>query len=57
MWILAADMLRWVQSTDTEYSINEQGPWAPQYKPNASETSHLVEDSEWGVRYGKHLPL
>ncbi|KAF7562394.1 hypothetical protein G7046_g1749 [Stylonectria norvegica] len=41
----------WVQSSDTLYRINQEGPWAPQYKPNSSDTAHLVEDAKWGVQY------
>ncbi|KAH7146401.1 aspartic peptidase domain-containing protein [Dactylonectria macrodidyma] len=50
----SADM--WVQSSDTEYFTNKEGPWAPQYKPDASNTSHRVDDAEWEVRYmdGSH---
>ncbi|KAH7183013.1 aspartic peptidase domain-containing protein [Fusarium flagelliforme] len=41
----------WVQSTDTVYRVTTEGPWAPQYKPNASKTSHRVRDAEWEVEY------
>ncbi|KFA60897.1 hypothetical protein S40285_04850 [Stachybotrys chlorohalonatus IBT 40285] len=41
----------WVQSTDTEYVYNRRGPWSPQYKPNVSETSQLVQDAQWSVDY------
>ncbi|KAH7320076.1 endothiapepsin precursor [Stachybotrys elegans] len=43
---------RWVQSTDTQYRVNIDGPWAPQYKPNASSTAEYVENSSWDVLYG-----
>ncbi|KPM38443.1 hypothetical protein AK830_g8144 [Neonectria ditissima] len=45
----SADM--WVQSSDTEYMANVKGPWAPRYKPEASNSSHRVEDAEWYVEY------
>ncbi|KAK7413201.1 hypothetical protein QQX98_007925 [Neonectria punicea] len=45
----SADM--WVQSSDTEYMANVEGPWAPQYKPEASNSSRRVEDAEWYVEY------
>ncbi|KAJ3524742.1 hypothetical protein NM208_g11938 [Fusarium decemcellulare] len=41
----------WVQSSDTIYRANPQGPWAPQYKPNASRTSRRLKDAEWNVEY------
>ncbi|KAF5017406.1 hypothetical protein F66182_10666 [Fusarium sp. NRRL 66182] len=41
----------WVQSTDTIYRTNTQGPWAPRYKPNASKTSRRLRDAEWNVEY------
>lgn len=47
----SADM--WVQSTDTDYHTNTEGPWAPQYKPDASNTSRRMDDAEWAVEYSK----
>ncbi|CAJ0555142.1 Ff.00g052070.m01.CDS01 [Fusarium sp. VM40] len=41
----------WVQSTDTIYRANPEGPWAPQYKPNSSKTSRRLHDAEWNVEY------
>ncbi|KAF5642840.1 hypothetical protein F52700_3066 [Fusarium sp. NRRL 52700] len=41
----------WVQSTDTIYRANPEGPWAPRYKPNSSKTSHRLRDAEWEVEY------
>ena len=42
----------WVQSSDTVYRTNPEGPWAPQYMPNKSRTAHMVKDAEWMVQYG-----
>ncbi|KAM0428646.1 hypothetical protein ACHAPT_007010 [Fusarium lateritium] len=46
----------WVQSTDTIYRYNPEGPWAPQYKPNMSKTSRRLRDATWDVAYvdGSH---
>ncbi|KOS22250.1 Podosporapepsin [Escovopsis weberi] len=41
----------WIQSSDTEYSVNTKGPHAPQYRPNASETAHLIDGATWSVHY------
>ncbi|KAF5718004.1 hypothetical protein FGLOB1_1897 [Fusarium globosum] len=41
----------WVQSTDTIYRANPEGPWAPRYKPNSSKTSRRLRDAEWEVGY------
>ncbi|KAH7263515.1 aspartic peptidase domain-containing protein [Fusarium tricinctum] len=41
----------WVQSTDTIYRANPEGPWAPRYKPNSSKTSRRLHDAEWNVEY------
>ncbi|KAF5616857.1 hypothetical protein F25303_13460 [Fusarium sp. NRRL 25303] len=41
----------WVQSTDTIYRANPEGPWAPRYKPNSSKTSRRLRDAEWEVEY------
>ncbi|KAK5997261.1 Endothiapepsin [Cladobotryum mycophilum] len=41
----------WIQSADTIYRANKKGPYAPQYKPNASETAHLVDDAKWALQY------
>ncbi|KAF5581178.1 hypothetical protein FPANT_9053 [Fusarium pseudoanthophilum] len=41
----------WVQSTDTIYRANPEGPWAPRYKPNSSKTSRRIRDAEWEVEY------
>ncbi|OAA46306.1 endothiapepsin-like protein [Metarhizium rileyi] len=41
----------WVQSSDTIYRVNENGPWAPRYFPNNSSTSSRVDEAIWGVRY------
>ncbi|KAM0555969.1 hypothetical protein ACHAPJ_005949 [Fusarium lateritium] len=41
----------WVQSTDTIYRTNPEGPWAPRYKPNSSKTSRHLHDAEWNVEY------
>ncbi|CAM1509141.1 Fc.00g028800.m01.CDS01 [Cosmosporella sp. VM-42] len=41
----------WVQSSDTIYHTNFDGPWAPQYKPNMSKTAHHVRNAEWDVQY------
>ncbi|KAF4986623.1 hypothetical protein FGRMN_10759 [Fusarium graminum] len=41
----------WVQSTDTVYRANPEGPWAPRYKPNSSKTSRHLHDAEWSVEY------
>lgn len=30
-----------------------EGPWAPQYMPNKSHTSRVMEDAEWNVQYGE----
>ncbi|KAM0345381.1 hypothetical protein ACHAPU_006543 [Fusarium lateritium] len=43
----------WVQSTDTLYRANPEGPWAPRYKPNSSKTSRRLHDAEWSVEYGE----
>ena len=42
---------RWVQSTDTTYRVNRNGPWAPQYHPKDSHTSSLLNESSWDVQY------
>ncbi|KAJ4142583.1 hypothetical protein NW754_010025 [Fusarium falciforme] len=46
----------WVQSSDTIYRFNPEGPWAPQYKPNMSRTSRRLRDAMWDVSYvdGSH---
>lgn len=36
---------------DTMYKLNLEGPWAPRYAPNASETAYLVKDAKWSVEY------
>ncbi|KAF5587406.1 hypothetical protein FPCIR_7587 [Fusarium pseudocircinatum] len=41
----------WVQSADTIYRANTEGPWAPRYKPNSSKTSRRLRDAEWEVEY------
>ncbi|EGX88486.1 endothiapepsin precursor [Cordyceps militaris CM01] len=41
----------WVQSTDTKYRVNRNGPWAPQYRPKDSQTSSLINESRWDVQY------
>ncbi|KAF4493879.1 aspartic ase precursor [Fusarium agapanthi] len=41
----------WVQSTDTIYRANPEGPWAPRYRPNSSKTSRRLRDAEWEVEY------
>ncbi|KAJ6441808.1 peptidase A1 [Purpureocillium lavendulum] len=41
----------WVQSTDTKYRINKQGPYAPRYSPKNSSTSRAVEDAMWNIEY------
>lgn len=41
----------WVQSTDTKYRVNRNGPWAPQYHPKDSHTSSLLNESSWDVQY------
>ncbi|KAF4342001.1 aspartic ase precursor [Fusarium beomiforme] len=41
----------WVQSTDTVFRTNTEGPWAPRYQPNSSKTSHRLRDAEWEVEY------
>ncbi|KAJ4154996.1 hypothetical protein LMH87_000263 [Akanthomyces muscarius] len=41
----------WVQSTDTNYRVNRNGPWAPQYHPKDSHTSSLLNVSSWDVQY------
>ncbi|KAF4447712.1 hypothetical protein F53441_8790 [Fusarium austroafricanum] len=50
----------WVQSSDTVYRANTEGPWAPRYRPNTSKTSHRLHDAEWNVEYDctkKHLSV
>ncbi|KAG8417685.1 hypothetical protein J3458_005173 [Metarhizium acridum] len=41
----------WVQSSDSVYRVNEDGPWAPRYLPNNSSTSSRVDKAVWGVQY------
>ncbi|RDA87897.1 putative aspartyl protease [Ophiocordyceps camponoti-leonardi (nom. inval.)] len=41
----------WVQSTDTKYRVNTDGPWPPKYSPNASTTAHQVDKAMWNIRY------
>ncbi|KAM3463317.1 hypothetical protein MY5147_002602 [Beauveria neobassiana] len=41
----------WVQSTDTKYRVNRNGPYAPQYRPKDSHTSSLLNESRWDVQY------
>ncbi|KAL3960329.1 hypothetical protein ACCO45_005446 [Purpureocillium lilacinum] len=41
----------WVQSTDTKYRINKQGPHAPRYNPKHSNTSRAIEDAMWNIEY------
>lgn len=41
----------WMQSSDTHYYYNRDGPWAPQFKPNESRTSVPVRDAAWEVNY------
>ncbi|KAG6148039.1 hypothetical protein E4U28_005426 [Claviceps purpurea] len=41
----------WVQSTDTIYRDNEDGPWAPQYMPDSSETAQRIDNAVWEVKY------
>ncbi|KAF5676307.1 hypothetical protein FHETE_2187 [Fusarium heterosporum] len=47
----------WVQSTDTVYRANPEGPWAPRYKPNSSKTSRRLHDAEWSVEYGEQQSI
>ncbi|KAK2598101.1 hypothetical protein QQS21_005732 [Conoideocrella luteorostrata] len=41
----------WVQSTDSVYRVNEQGPWAPRYKPETSRTANRIDKAVWSVEY------
>lgn len=41
----------WIQSSDTHYYYNHDGPWAPQYEPNNSRTSEPVNGGSWKVNY------
>nr|AAQ73634.1 endothiapepsin-like protein [Epichloe festucae] len=41
----------WVQSSDTIYRVNDQGPWAPRYKPDSSKTARRIDKAVWGVEY------
>lgn len=41
----------WVQSSDTIYRVNDQGPWAPRYKPDSSKTAKRIDKAVWGVEY------
>ncbi|KAF5128077.1 Endothiapepsin [Metarhizium anisopliae] len=41
----------WVQSSDSIYRVNENGPWAPRYLPKNSSTSTRVDKAFWGVEY------
>ncbi|KAG6012347.1 hypothetical protein E4U54_007595 [Claviceps lovelessii] len=41
----------WVQSSDTIYRVNDQGPWPPRYQPDLSTTAQRIDRAVWGVEY------
>lgn len=42
-----------MESTDTNYRINRDGPWGSIFKPNASRTAIPVAGARWTAKHGE----